>query len=47
MDVGHVYPKVDLTGGSSKFPEMETEVQKFWAEDDTFKASLEQSKGNP
>src|SRR5690625_6023400 len=47
MDVGHVYPKVDLTGGSSKFPEMETEVQKFWAEDDTCKASLEQSKGNP
>ena len=47
MDVGHVYPKVDLTGGSSKFPEMETEVQKFWKENDTFKASLEQSKGNP
>ncbi|MGO3059901.1 isoleucine--tRNA ligase [Corynebacterium casei] len=47
MDVGLVYPKVDLTGGSSKFPEMETEVQKFWADDDTFQASLDQSKGNP
>ncbi|WIM66965.1 isoleucine--tRNA ligase [Corynebacterium breve] len=42
--VGGVYPKVDLTGGSSKFPEMEQEVLKFWKEDNTFQASLENRK---
>lgn len=40
-DVGKVYPKVDMTGGSSKFPEMEQEVLAYWADDRTFSASLE------
>ncbi|MCQ9330589.1 isoleucine--tRNA ligase [Corynebacterium phoceense] len=45
--VGNVYPKVDMTGGSSRFPDMEEIVQKYWAQDDTFKASLEQAEGCP
>lgn len=45
--VGNVYPKVDMTGGSSRFPDMEEIVQKYWAQDDTFKASLEQTEGCP
>ena len=43
--VGNVYPKVDLTGGSTKFPDMEQEVLKFWNEDNTFQASLENRGG--
>lgn len=43
--VGHVYPKVDMTGGSSKFPEMEENVLAYWKEDDTFQASLKQREG--
>ena len=42
--VGHVYPKVDMTGGSSKFPEMEQIVLDYWDKDATFKASLENRK---
>lgn len=42
--VGGVYPKVDLTGGSSRFPDMEQEVLKYWEEDKTFWASLENRK---
>ena len=34
-NVGGVYPKVDMTGGSSRFPDMEEVVQKFWKEDGT------------
>ncbi|HJG42793.1 isoleucine--tRNA ligase [Corynebacterium phoceense] len=45
--VGNVYPKVDMTGGSSRFPDMEEIVQKYWAQDDTFKASLERTEGCP
>ncbi|WP_342320034.1 isoleucine--tRNA ligase [Corynebacterium mayonis] len=44
-DVGGVYPKVDLTAGSSKFPEMERKVLEFWREDDTFQASLDNREG--
>ncbi|MDO5097933.1 MAG: isoleucine--tRNA ligase [Corynebacterium sp.] len=40
-DVGKVYPRVDMTGGSSKFPEMEQEVLAYWAKDETFNASLD------
>ena len=40
--VGSVYPKVDLTGGSTAFPKMEEQVLKYWNEDDTFQASLKQ-----
>ncbi len=43
--VGHAYPKVDMTGGSSKFPEMEENVLEYWKEDDTFQASLKQREG--
>ena len=39
-----IYPKVDMTGGSSRFPDMEEEVQKYWKQDDTFQASLEKTK---
>ena len=46
-NVGSVYPKVDMTAGSSRFPDMEQEVQKYWKADDTFKASLEQTEGCP
>ena len=42
-----VYPKVDMTGGSSRFPDMEEEVQKYWKQDDTFQASLEKTKDCP
>ncbi|WP_235174453.1 isoleucine--tRNA ligase [Tomitella biformata] len=40
----HVYPKVDLTdgtGGTPKFPALEERVLKYWAADDTFKASID------
>ena len=35
VDVGGVYPKVDMTGGSSSFPEMERIVGAYWDEDGT------------
>ncbi|GAA1474108.1 isoleucine--tRNA ligase [Corynebacterium felinum] len=40
-DIGKVYPRVDMTGGSSRFPDMEREVLKFWANDKTFQASID------
>ena len=43
--VGNVYPKVDMTGGSDRFPEMERVVLDYWNTDGTFKASLEQREG--
>ena len=43
--VGGVYPKVDMTGGSSKFPEMELIVLDYWNQDGTFQASLENREG--
>lgn len=45
--VKKIYPKVDMTGGSSRFPDMEEEVQKYWKQDDTFQASLEKTKDCP
>ncbi|MCZ9308318.1 isoleucine--tRNA ligase [Corynebacterium uberis] len=45
--VGKVYPKVDMTGGSAKFPDMEHQVLGYWAEDDTFQESLRQRAGAP
>ncbi|AKK11449.1 isoleucine--tRNA ligase [Corynebacterium uterequi] len=44
MSVGSVYPKKDLSGGSNRFPEMEEKVLKFWQEDGTFQASLDNRK---
>ncbi|WBT08003.1 isoleucine--tRNA ligase [Corynebacterium sp. SCR221107] len=46
-DVGGVYPRVDMTGGSTRFPDMEQEVLKFWKADDTFQASLKNREGSP
>ncbi|MBC3177953.1 isoleucine--tRNA ligase [Corynebacterium lujinxingii] len=43
--VGNVYPKVDMTGGSDKFPDMERVVLDYWNSDDTFQASLEHREG--
>ena len=43
--VGNVYPKVDMTGGSDRFPEMERVVLDYWNTDGTFKASLDQREG--
>lgn len=45
--VGSVYPRVDMTGGSTRFPDMEQEVLKFWKQDDTFQASLKNREGGP
>lgn len=45
QNVGHVYPKVDMTGGSSKFPDMERTVLDYWNEDGTFQASLNNREG--
>ena len=45
MPVGGVYPKVDLTGGSSKFPDMEQTVLEYWNSDGTFQASLDNRAG--
>ncbi|MFC6316839.1 isoleucine--tRNA ligase [Corynebacterium gerontici] len=46
-EVGGVYPRTDLSGGSSKFPDMEQQVLDYWKRDDTFQASLEHRKGAP
>ncbi|QNQ90550.1 isoleucine--tRNA ligase [Corynebacterium poyangense] len=43
--VGGVYPKVDVTGGSTRFPDMEREVLKYWERDNTFQESLTQREG--
>ncbi|MDO5511231.1 isoleucine--tRNA ligase [Corynebacterium sp.] len=43
--VGGVYPKVDMTGGSSRFPDMEEIVLDYWKKDGTFQASLDQREG--
>lgn len=42
---GGAYPRVDLTGGSSSFPEMEKEVLSYWAQDGTFLASIDAREG--
>ncbi|AGF72885.1 isoleucine--tRNA ligase [Corynebacterium halotolerans] len=44
--VGGVYPRVDMTGGSTRFPDMEENVLAYWREDATFQASLEQRAGS-
>ncbi|MDU0478053.1 isoleucine--tRNA ligase [Staphylococcus chromogenes] len=46
-NVQRVYPRVDLSGGSNKFPEMEQNVLKFWAQDQSFQASLDQRDDAP
>ncbi|MCS4489023.1 MULTISPECIES: isoleucine--tRNA ligase [unclassified Corynebacterium] len=44
-EFGKVYPKVDMTGGSTRFPDMEEAVLKYWKEDSTFQASIDQREG--
>ena len=44
-NTARVYPKVDMTGGSQKFPEMEQIVLDYWKQDDTFQASLKNREG--
>jgi isoleucyl-tRNA synthetase len=39
------YPKP--AGGSPNFPALEGDVLKFWAADDTFRASIERRDGAP
>jgi len=43
--VGGVYPRVDMTGGSTRFPDMEKVVLEYWKQDGTFQASLDQREG--
>ncbi|MDR7329728.1 isoleucine--tRNA ligase [Corynebacterium guangdongense] len=43
--VGSAYPKIDMTGGSNRFPEMEENVLAYWDKDGTFQASLENREG--
>ncbi|MFV8380834.1 isoleucine--tRNA ligase [Corynebacterium hindlerae] len=45
-NTGRVYPREDLSGGSSKFPEMERNVLEFWSKDKTFQASLDNRENN-
>ena len=40
-----IYPRVDMTGGSAKFPDMEQNVLEFWRTDGTFQASIDPSEG--
>ncbi|WP_151549169.1 MULTISPECIES: isoleucine--tRNA ligase [Corynebacterium] len=44
-NVGGVYPRVDMSGGSSRFPDMEKNVLDYWKNDRTFHASVEQREG--
>lgn len=45
--VGGVYPRVDMSGGTSVFPDMERQVLEYWKDDETFKASLTNREENP
>ncbi|MFA1445274.1 isoleucine--tRNA ligase [Corynebacterium diphtheriae] len=45
--VGGVYPRVDLSGGTNVFPDMERQVLEYWKDDETFKASLTNREENP
>ena len=46
-NVGNVYPRVDLSGGTSNFPTMEENVLEYWDKDDTFQASLKNREDAP
>ncbi|RKW94438.1 isoleucine--tRNA ligase [Corynebacterium diphtheriae] len=45
--VGGVYPRVDMSGGTNVFPDMERQVLEYWKDDETFKASLTNRQENP
>lgn len=46
-NVGNVYPRVDLSGNTSKFPTMEENVLEYWDKDGTFQASLKNREEAP
>lgn len=45
--IGGVYPRVDMSGGTNVFPDMERQVLEYWKDDETFKASLTNRQENP
>lgn len=45
--VGGVYPRVEMSGGTNVFPDMERQVLEYWKDDETFKASLTNRQENP
>ena len=45
--VGNVYPRVDMTGGSQRFSDMEQQVLHYWDIDQTFQASCDNRETSP
>ena len=45
--VGNVYPRVDMTGGSQRFSDMEQQVLRYWDLDQTFQASCDNRETSP
>ena len=45
--VGNVYPRVDMTGGSQRFSDMEQQVLRYWDFDQTFQASCDNRETSP
>ena len=45
--VGNVYPRVDMTGGSQRFSDMEQQVLRYWDLDQTFQASCGNRETSP
>ena len=45
--VGNVYPRVDMTGGSQRFSDMEQQVLHYWDLDQTFQASCDNRETSP
>ena len=45
--VGNVYPRVDMTGGSQRFSDMEQQVLRYWDHEQTFQASCDNRETSP
>ena len=45
--VGNVYPRVDMTGGSQRFSDMEQQVLRYWDIDQTFQTSCDNRETSP
>ena len=45
--VGNVYPRVDMTGGSQRFSDMEQQVLRYWDIDQTSKPPATTGKPAP
>lgn len=45
--VGNVYPRVDMTGGSQRFSDMEQQVLRYWDLDQTFQTSCDNRETSP